>query len=70
MRKIKTILTAFFKLFFKKEPGFKKQRMDICEKCTSRNGFVCGVCFCYLDAKTTEESERCPLGKWESQKAG
>lgn len=70
IKQTKKIFGAFYKLLtIKDKLKFQQQRLDICAKCDDRAGIICGKCGCYLKAKTIEESESCPLGKWESQKA-
>jgi len=39
-------------------------RMEICNQCQHKNGPTCGVCGCFLAAKTKCFSCECPLQKW------
>jgi hypothetical protein len=45
----------------------KKERLDICQKCPIRTGFICdptkGGCGCFLPAKASSKGG-CPSGKW------
>lgn len=63
--KTKRIFGAFYKLWIEKEkPEFQQERLDICAKCDDRVGILCGICGCYLKAKTILEDGKCPLNKW------
>lgn len=35
-----------------------------CRPCTARKGLVCGLCKCLIMAKTANETETCPGGRW------
>lgn len=49
-------------------------RLDVCRTCphlddsvnkiTKKPNFKCGVCGCFLKAKTKLEKEKCPKGFW------
>lgn len=43
-----------------------KARQDICNGCPKRIALTnqCGVCKCFLSAKTKLKQESCPEGKW------
>lgn len=46
------------------EPTFSRKRLDICMACPDRTGVTCGVCHCFVRAKTKLVTEKCPQGKW------
>lgn len=60
-----SIIRGFTKLIKNENEGLSKDRLRICEKCEDRAGIICGVCGCYLKAKTRDEEEKCPLNKWK-----
>ena len=39
-------------------------RLRVCFTCPDRNGKRCGLCGCFLAAKTRMAGERCPAGLW------
>jgi hypothetical protein len=42
-----------------------QQRLDICTSCPSLLGNgKCGICKCFVSAKTKISSQSCPAGKW------
>jgi hypothetical protein len=41
-----------------------ESRLSVCNDCTKRLGFICGVCGCVLTAKTKVVNEKCPIGEW------
>lgn len=45
-------------------PETQEAREAICEPCEFRDGEQCGVCGCFLAAKTALNTERCPKRKW------
>lgn len=40
------------------------QRRDICSICDKKVSGICSECKCIILLKTTQETEKCPLGKW------
>lgn len=44
----------------------KNRRMTICYNCEHIKlpSQICGICFCFLPAKTKLTKSRCPRGKW------
>lgn len=44
----------------------QKKRQDICDGCPKRIALTnqCGVCKCFLSAKTRLKQESCPEEKW------
>lgn len=58
------ILSAFKKLLKGENTELSKKRLEICKDCEDRVGILCGVCGCYLKAKTRDEEEKCPKEKW------
>lgn len=41
-----------------------KHRLSVCKQCPFYKRGRCQICGCFMRAKTSIESERCPLGKW------
>lgn len=42
-----------------------KERMAICQACPKlKVKTICGVCKCFMPAKTWMKNESCPDGKW------
>lgn len=39
-------------------------RRNVCEDCEFRRDEQCGICSCFIDAKTMLYTEQCPKGKW------
>ncbi len=60
-----SIVRAFTKLFKGENTDLAKERLRVCKDCDDRVGILCGICGCYLKAKTRDEEETCPLSKWE-----
>lgn len=46
-----------------------KTRLKICSSCEFRKWFVCGECFCPLQAKARSDDD-CPKGKWPKLSVG
>lgn len=46
------------------EPAFARQRRSICNGCPNLKGSQCGICGCFVAAKTKLITEKCPAGKW------
>jgi len=42
----------------------RKNREDICNSCSSKNGTRCGECNCFLILLRKINSANCPLNKW------
>jgi hypothetical protein len=59
-----SIRGGFTKLLKGENTQLSKERLKICHKCDERAGILCGICGCWLKAKTRDESEKCPLKKW------
>lgn len=65
---IADIVEGFFNLFLSRFKNIKNKslydsRYSICHSCEWRDGEICGICHCYLKAKTKSHSP-CPLKKW------
>ena len=43
-----------------------KEKLAICKQCEKFNDTikVCGVCLCFMPAKTRLPGQSCPLNKW------
>jgi hypothetical protein len=43
-----------------------KEKLAICKQCEKFNNTikVCGVCLCFMPAKTRLPGQTCPLNKW------
>ena len=39
-------------------------RLQLCANCPNRAEDQCGLCHCYLFAKSALTTETCPAGKW------
>ena len=46
------------------------ERLSKCNMCGERDGNICKVCGCYLDAKLWFASEDCPLNLWPKAQNG
>jgi len=70
MKKIGRILLGWYFWVTNRNNKLAQERLKICADCELRKGFVCGVCFCPLNAKARIPEEECPhpaeLNKWES----
>lgn len=66
--KIKNILIGILNYTFNKNNSISELRFQQCNKCkylvNEKNKKICGLCGCFLDLKTTVQSEKCPIGKW------
>jgi len=75
--KIFNIIKGFWKWVTKENDSLAKERMIACNDCEKNvpysippiaNARICGVCHCFLKAKTREQSETCPHpdgSKWK-----
>ena len=65
------ILDGWTNWLFKNESveEVAKERAEVCAKCPSNVNNTCKECGCPLFAKTRsmKETNKCDLGKWESQ---
>lgn len=41
-------------------------RREVCRTCDKNNLGLCGVCKCWIAAKSSQQQEDCPLGKWKT----
>lgn len=64
MRKLKNIITGWYRFLFKKRSIMANQRLNICLTCKYRKGIFCSECGCELHAKAEAPDEHCPKGKW------
>ena len=66
--KAKNIVTGFTNNIIGNNQDLSKTRMNVCFMCDVHHNNWCikdrGGCGCYLPAKTTVESEKCPINKW------
>lgn len=46
------------------EEELVEERQAICDPCPFRDGEQCGVCSCFIEAKTRLNTEACPKRKW------
>jgi hypothetical protein len=65
MPNIKNIAKGFWNCLFKKNRELSQSRMRICKLCEFKEFNQCGICGCYLKAKTSVIDENCPEGKWQ-----
>lgn len=49
---------------FRPASPMAKERLKICDTCPAKEGNICGICFCFLEAKAEIVEEDCPLDKW------
>lgn len=66
---IKNIPISFVKLALTKLKlmdlkDFRVQRLSTCYKC-NEGSELCPICGCIVQMKVMEESEKCPINKWE-----
>jgi len=42
-------------------------KLEICKQCDKFNSTtkMCGICYCFMPAKTLMPFATCPLGKWK-----
>ncbi len=70
MAKIQEIITGFRNLLFG-NPEIKalaKKREAVCATCphaSSQTYLHCGLCGCYIPAKSRSPLSKCPDGRWE-----
>ena len=43
-----------------------KVKLDICKQCENFNNTtkICGICHCFMPAKTRLPGQSCPIDKW------
>jgi len=46
------------------EEEIVEHRQAICDPCPFRDGEQCGVCSCFIEAKTRINTEQCPKRFW------
>ena len=61
---MKNVVKGFSNMASGRGKKLSEIRKDICKTCPLVNGAWCGVCKCFLPAKTTVATESCPKGKW------
>lgn len=64
-------MISFFKgwlhFLFLRRSEKARLRLSVCDDCSYRRGFVCGVCGCPLGPKA-ESDDDCPRGYWDAFK--
>lgn len=59
------IFEAYLELVLDSIKGeINNEKLDICNKCKKRFWFLCGKCFCVIQAKTRCNKCKCPIKKW------
>lgn len=68
VKKIKDIITGWYRMLFGNKNSFAENRKKICAKCSYREKFAgmyfCSKCGCVIDAKVEVEDEICLDGRW------
>lgn len=62
-----SIVRGFLKWFLGDNLPLSTKRMGVCVRCDEYRDSPprCNACGCFLKAKTRDETEHCPLNKWE-----
>lgn len=63
MKKLSSILLGWWFWITNRNSLTARKRLKICASCEFRKWFVCGECFCPLQAKARSDDD-CPKGKW------
>jgi len=63
---VKPILQGIKNSILKEEKieQLSQERMAICNSCSYKKGNRCGICGCFLQFKTRQSIQNCPVGKW------
>lgn len=69
---LRHIVSGFKNFFLGKNKELAKKRYQVCKKCPDRKGYFCGICHCFLRAKTSADyimlNDKsvggCPKGLW------
>lgn len=64
VKNIRNIVKGFWFAMTGKHEAMMKERIEICNKCSDKDGDWCGICGCLLDAKTRVYKEHCPNDLW------
>lgn len=64
MKKIGRILLGWWFWVTNQNDYMARRRLKNCIPCPERDGMVCGICSCVLQAKARIPHEKCPLYKW------
>lgn len=63
MKKLSQIFLGWFFWITNRNNELAQKRLKICAGCDQRKWFMCGNCFCPLQAKA-RSNDHCPLYKW------
>ncbi len=63
MKKLSNIIIGWWFFLTNQNSITARKRLKICSTCEFRKWFICGECFCPLNAKARSDDD-CPKGKW------
>lgn len=64
MKKLTSILLGWWFWITNRNNELAKTRLKVCASCMFREGMICGICSCVLQAKARLPEESCPAHRW------